>query len=88
MQTCVGLLFLLIPLFKINDLLLKDILVKYTNIDPPDESTLRKNYLPKCYEDTVQYIRTVCQDEKIWVCIDEMTLTLLGGKSEMSSLVF
>lgn len=62
-----------IPLFKLNNKEVKNFLAKYTNFDPPDESTIRKHYLPKCYEETLRNIRAVCENEKIWVCIDETT---------------
>jgi hypothetical protein len=34
-----------ITLFKINNPEVRNFLLKYTQTDPPDESTLRKNYL-------------------------------------------
>jgi hypothetical protein len=49
-----------ITLFKINNLEVRNFLLKYTQTDPPDESTLRKNYLPKCYEETLKKIRVLC----------------------------
>jgi hypothetical protein len=45
-----------IPLFKINNPEIRNFLLKYTQTDPPDESTLRKNYLAKCYEETLNKI--------------------------------
>ena len=60
-----------IPISKVNEPQLKKFLTKYSNIDTPDESTLRRNYLPKCYEETLAHIRSICQNEKIWVSIDE-----------------
>ena len=37
-------------------------------MDPPDESTL---HLPKCYEETINKIRKLCENENIWVSFDE-----------------
>jgi hypothetical protein len=62
-----------IPLFKINNPEVRNFLLKYTQTDPPDKSTLRKNYLPKCYEKTLKKIRVLCGKENIWVSIDEKT---------------
>jgi hypothetical protein len=62
-----------IPLFKINNPEVRNFLLKYTQTDPPDESTLRKNYLPECYEETLNKIRVFCGKENIWVSIDETT---------------
>ena len=40
-------------------------------MDPPGESKLRKYYLPKCYEETINKIRKLCENENIWVSFDE-----------------
>lgn len=37
----------------------------------PDESTLRKNYLSQCYDNTIKMIRRKVQGKKIFVSIDE-----------------
>ena len=44
---------------------------KYTTHPIPTESTLRKNYLSSCYEDTINKIRKSVGKNKIWVSIDE-----------------
>jgi hypothetical protein len=62
-----------IPLFKKNNAQVKNFLLKYTQTDPPDESTLKKNYLPKCYEETLNKIRVLCGKENIWVSVDKTT---------------
>jgi hypothetical protein len=62
-----------ISLFKINNPEVRNFLLKYTQTDPPDESTLRKNHLPKCYKETMNKIRVLCGKENIWVSIDETT---------------
>jgi hypothetical protein len=61
------------PLFKINNPAVRNFLLKYTQRDPPDESTLRKNYLPKCYIETLNKIQVLCRKENIWVSTDETT---------------
>ena len=40
-------------------------------MDPPDESALRKYYLPKCNKETINKIRKMCENENIWVSFDE-----------------
>ena len=60
-----------IPLSKISNPIFRGFLQKYTHMDPPDESTLRKYYLPKCYEETINKIRKLCENENIWVSFDE-----------------
>jgi hypothetical protein len=46
-------------------------LEKYTTHPIPTESTLRKNYLASCYEDTINKIRKSVGKNKTWVSIDE-----------------
>jgi hypothetical protein len=48
-------------------------LEKYTTHPIPTESTLRKNYLASCYEDTINKIRNIVGKDKIWVSIDEIS---------------
>jgi hypothetical protein len=60
-------------LFKINNLEVRNFLLKYAQTDPPDESTCSKNYLPQCYEETLNKIRVLCGKENIWVSTDETT---------------
>ena len=43
-----------IPLHKVNSPELRNFLVKYMNLDPPDESTFRKHYLPNSCEETLK----------------------------------
>jgi hypothetical protein len=62
-----------ILLFEINSPEVKNFLLKYTQTDRKDETTLRKNYLPKCYEETWNKIRVLCGKENIWMSIDETT---------------
>jgi hypothetical protein len=41
---CKAFVSAVIPLFKINNPKFRNFLLKYTQTDPPDESTLRKSY--------------------------------------------
>lgn len=60
-----------IPLNKVDNPHFKNFLEKYTKKSVPTESTLRKNYLSRCYEDTLNRIRHSVADNKIWISIDE-----------------
>ncbi|CAH0552912.1 unnamed protein product [Brassicogethes aeneus] len=62
-----------IPLNKLQHPKLKETLEKYTKLSIPDESTVRKNYLPKVYLETVKKIQREIGDNYIWVAIDETT---------------
>jgi hypothetical protein len=62
-----------IPLFKINNPEVRNFLLKYTQTDPTDESTLRKKYLPKCYEETLNKIQVLCRKEHVRVSTDKTT---------------
>jgi hypothetical protein len=62
-----------IPLFKINNPNVRNFLLKYTQTDPTEESILRKNYVPKCYEETWNKVRVLCGKDNIWVSIGEIT---------------
>jgi hypothetical protein len=73
-----------IPLFKINNREVRNFLLKYTQTDPPDESSLRKHYLPECYEETLNKIRVLCGKENIWVSIDE---TADASESKFANVV-
>jgi len=62
-----------IPLFKLQNLSLCDFLQKYTKRHIQDESTVRKNYMKKCYFETINSIRSSIRDHNIWTSIDETT---------------
>ncbi|KAL4126569.1 hypothetical protein QTP88_010789 [Uroleucon formosanum] len=51
----------------------RSFLSKYCNKNIPCESTLRKGYFDKCYEEVLSKIREAVGEYKIWVCIDETT---------------
>ncbi|KAL4105112.1 hypothetical protein QTP88_020384 [Uroleucon formosanum] len=52
---------------------IKSFLEKYTHLHIPDESTLRKNYVIKCYTDILKKIRENVGSSFIYFCIDETT---------------
>jgi len=62
-----------IPLHKVDIPSFRNFLEKYTTHPIPTESTLRKNYLTSCYNDTINKIRNYVGNNKIWVSIDETT---------------
>ena len=62
-----------IPLHKVDTPSFRNFLEKYTTHPIPTESTLRKNYLTSCYNDTINKIRNYVGNNKIWVSIDETT---------------
>lgn len=62
-----------IPMNKLNNDVFRSFLSKYCNKNIPCESTLRKGYFDKCYEEVFSKIRDGVGEHKIWVCIDETT---------------
>jgi hypothetical protein len=46
---------------------------KYCKQHIPDQSTLRKHYLPISYEETLENIRGNIEDAFIWAAVDETT---------------
>ncbi|PSN30719.1 hypothetical protein C0J52_22188 [Blattella germanica] len=61
------------PLGKLNNSKLRNFLECHTGHTIPDESTMHKNYLIKCYEDTLNHIHQYVNGKKIYVSIDETT---------------
>ena len=59
------------PLYRLNHPAMQTFLKKWTNQLPPDESTLRKNYLPQMFENAVQQIRDAVGDNNICLICDE-----------------
>lgn len=64
-----------IPLFKVNHPVLKMFLETYTPHRVPDESTLRKNYVPVLCNETIEEIRTKVRDSFVYIIVDETTDT-------------
>ncbi|KAG7165511.1 hypothetical protein Hamer_G029399 [Homarus americanus] len=82
-----------IPLTKLNNKELVSFLEKYTDQKVPSESTLRKNYVPDLYNETLDRLREKVGDNSIWVSLDETTdvdarcvanfvLSILGPEEE------
>ncbi|KAE9542367.1 hypothetical protein AGLY_003494 [Aphis glycines] len=70
---CQALLSVNIPLHKISNELFRAFLEKYTHKSIPDESTVRKTYVVRCYEDCINKIRSYCENQKLWISVDETT---------------
>ncbi|OXA41172.1 CGG triplet repeat-binding protein 1, partial [Folsomia candida] len=62
-----------IPWKKLQNSALENFLEKYTGRSIPDQSTLRKNYLPTIYVEAIEKIRRDVGTNPIWVSIDETT---------------
>ena len=62
-----------IAITKLNNDNFRLFFKKHFKVILPEESTLRKNYLPKIYEKMLNEIRSNLLNEKIWVSIDETT---------------
>ena len=61
-----------IPWNKLNNPALRSFLEKYCiNQKIPDESTLRKNYLPPLYDSTLESIRSDIGENYVWISVDE-----------------
>ncbi|KAF0682190.1 Uncharacterized protein FWK35_00036723, partial [Aphis craccivora] len=60
-----------IPFNKLKNKLLSNFLEKHTDKKMPDESTLGKNYVDKCFNETINSIRKYVENKKIWISIDE-----------------
>lgn len=68
---CQGMASANIPWNTLSDPTWKAFLEKYTEQPIPAESTVRKNYLPKVYEDTIA--RSEIGNNYVWVSVDETT---------------
>lgn len=68
---CEALVSANIPFWTLNNTKLKSFLELHFGRPIPDESTMRKNYLSQCYDDTISKIRGRVHGKKIFVSIDE-----------------
>lgn len=73
LDLCQMLLSANIPLKKLENPTLRSFLTKYCNHPIPSESSIRKNHLLTCYENTMETIRSALRNKYIWVSIDETT---------------
>lgn len=62
-----------IPLAKLNNKNLVQFLQEYTKQPVPDESTIRKNYVPELYKVMLGKLREKADGKYIWVSLDETT---------------
>lgn len=62
-----------IPFNKLKFPPFKLFLQKYTKQNIPDESTLRKNYLKKCFEQSINEIRKRVDNQFIYIMVNETT---------------
>lgn len=71
---CQTLLACNIPIHKLNNPNLRRFLQKYcVHQNIPDESTLRKNYVPTVYQETLRRIRSELENKLLWISVDETT---------------
>lgn len=87
LRLCEALAAANIPVATLHNPVLKSFLEEFCNKKVPDESTLRKNYLPQLYEKAIEEIRADIADHFIWLSVDETTdacgryiATVLVGK--------
>jgi hypothetical protein len=62
-----------IPLCKLSSGVTKWYIKKWTHVNAPDESTVRKRYVMQLYHDKVESIRADLAGKAIWVSVDETT---------------
>lgn len=70
---CNALISANIPFKTLNNPGFKSFLKKYIDENIPDESTLRKNYLSRAYDDKIMEIKGNIGDGPIWISVDETT---------------
>lgn len=70
-ELCMAMLSANIPFNKLKNKLFCNFLEKHIAKKIPDESTLRKNYVDQCFNETIDSIRKYIENKKIWVSIDE-----------------
>lgn len=73
MDLCKAFISADIPLWKLENPILREFLKKYTNEQIPNESTLRKSYVADIYSIVMQNIRDEVKEKNIWISIDETT---------------
>lgn len=70
---CKTLLEANIPLYKVNHPSMKKFIEKHTSNSAPDESTLRRKYVPMLYDEMIEKLRAKANGKHIWVSLDETT---------------
>ncbi|KAF0696866.1 DUF659 domain-containing protein, partial [Aphis craccivora] len=82
-----------IPLWELKNAEFNNFFKKYIKLKLFDESTVRKIYVPLCYEDVLHKIRKKIGNSPIWVSIDEtidvqgryVTNVIIGSLSSENS---
>lgn len=62
-----------IPVTKLDHPAVRQFFAKYVQHDLPSESTIRKNNIPKLYDEKVEEMRQALKDKYIWIAVDETT---------------
>jgi len=62
-----------IPLHKLGNHVFKSFLEKHTAKSIPDESTLRKNYIPNIYKSVMDQIISDIGNNYVYIIVDETT---------------
>jgi hypothetical protein len=62
-----------IPAAKLDNPSVREFFSKYCKHELPSESTIRKNYIPKLYEEQMEEMRRELKNEYLWVAVDETT---------------
>lgn len=70
---CLALICADIPFFKLTNSVFNEFLSNYTNRKILDESTLRKNYLEICYQNTLKKLVEHMRHEYVYLVVDETT---------------
>ncbi|XP_060837117.1 uncharacterized protein LOC132919483 [Rhopalosiphum padi] len=70
---CLSFISANIPWYKLQNPQFRAFLEKYIGKHIPDESLLRKNYLPHCYDKTLSNIKNEIGENNIWIAVDETT---------------
>lgn len=72
-ELCRAMIAVNMPWTSLNNEVWKNFLEKHTGQPIPNESTLRKNYLNKVYDDIIKKIRLEIGDSCVWISVDETT---------------
>jgi hypothetical protein len=75
LDLCEAMLAANLPWYKLQCPKFKEFLAKYCNRSIPDESTIRKQYLPICYNNILTQIRSDIGQCSVWIAVDETTDT-------------
>lgn len=73
MDLCKMLIGANIPVYKVTHPSVVAFIEKHTKEKVPSDTTLRENYFPKLYNDTIEKLRSKVVGKKIWVSLDEST---------------